>query len=642
VFKNQTMTLKPIANIIILFATLTVFSQDNLYSSLTVSKDLKQNANAVVRLNEVEITLKSSSEMVVKEKRIITVLNKKGNRAIDAYVHYDENVKIKTLQVLAFDAFGNEIKKIRKNDFKDVSAVDGGTLYSDSRVKYLEYTPIKYPYTIEFTSETITSNTAFIPSFTPIDDYFVSVETSTYTINYPENITIRKKEKNIENIDIEKEDASGTISYKAKNLKAFKPEDYSPSMVDFAPKVLFASKQFTLEGVDSVVENWDDFAKWMYHDLIKVTHDLPETTIKDIQNLVKNETNNIDKAKKIYQYVQDKVRYISVQVGIGGWKPFNASEVDRLSYGDCKALTNYTMALLQAADIESNYSVVYAGSSQRSIEEDFTSIQGNHVILSIPNNDETVWLECTSQKLPFGFIGDFTDNRDVLVITPEGGKIQRTKKYNTEENTQIIKGKYAVSNDGIIDAVVNVKSKGIQYDDKYRLESETERDLDRRYKKRWNYINNMAIENMEIVNDKDSIVFNETLNFQATNYPKIVANRMLLTVNALNRNTHIPDRYRNRKLPLKIKRGFKDIDEVEITLPQDYKVESLPNKKIIENKFGSYKAEVIVKDENTLLYKREFVVNDGEFPKEDYSNFRAFYKNVSKQDNAKVALIKKE
>ncbi len=637
------MSLKLIANMVMLFAALTVFSQDDLYSSLTIPKDLKQNANAVIRLNEVVVSIKSSSEMSVKEKRIITVLNKKGNTNVDAYVHYDENVKIKTLEVLAFDAFGNEIKKIRKNDFKDVSAVDGGTLYSDSRVKYLEYTPIKYPYTIEFTSETITGNTAFIPSFTPINSYFVSAETSTYTINYPEHITIRKKEKNLENIDIETEAMAGSIFYKAKNLKAFKPEDYSPSITDFTPKVLFASKQFTLEGVDSVVENWDDFAKWMYHDLIKVTHDLPESTISDIQNLVKNETNDIDKAKKIYQYVQDKVRYISVQVGIGGWKPFNASEVDRLSYGDCKGLTNYTMALLKAANIESNYSVVYAGKSQRSIEEDFTSIQGNHVILNIPSdNEEDIWLECTSQKLPFGFIGDFTDNRDVLVITPEGGKIQRTKKYHTEENTQVTKGRYTVSNDGTITAEVNVKSKGIQYDDKYWLESETERDLDRRYKTRWSYINNMAIDNMSIENDKDSIVFNETLAFQATSYPKIVANRMLLTVNALNRNTHIPDRYRNRKLPLKIKRGFKDVDEVEIKLPQDYKVESLPAKKIIENKFGSYKAEVVVKDENTLLYKREFMVNDGEFPKEDYSKFRTFYKDVSKQDNAKVALIKKE
>ena len=636
------MSIKNYLNFIALFITFSIFSQDNLYTSLTIPEDLTQNANAVVRQNETVILLKSSSEMSVKEKRIITVLNKEGDRNINAFVHYDENVKIKSLEVLVFNAFGSEIKKIKKNDFKDVSAVDGGTLYSDSRVKYLEYTPIKYPYTIEFVYETTSSNTAFIPAFIPISEYFVSVENSSYNIIYPENISVRKKEKNIENINLEKVDDIGNVHYKVKNLGAFKPEAYSPSIVDFTPKVLFSSKQFTLEGVQTEVENWEDFGKWMYNDLIKQTHDLPASTIAYVQNLVKNETNNIDKAKKIYQYVQDKVRYISVQVGIGGWKPFNASQVDKLGYGDCKALTNYTMSLLQAANIESNYSVVYAGSSQRNIEDDFTSMQGNHVILSIPNNDETVWLECTSQKLPFGFIGDFTDDRDVLVITPEGGKIQHTKKYNTEENIQTTTGNYTISNEGIIHVDVTVKSRGIQYDDKYWLETETKRDLDEHYKERWDYINNINIEKMDIINDKDNIEFKENLNFTATNYPKKVANRMLLTVNALNRNTHIPDRYRSRKLPLKIKRGFKDVDELEITLPQDYKVESLPNKKTIENKFGKYQTEVTLKDENTLIYKREFIIKDGEFPKDDYSDFRNFYKEVARQDNAKVALIKKE
>jgi len=637
------MILKPILNSIILLSVLCTFSQEGLYSSLTIPKHLKKNANAVVRSNEIVVSLKSSSEMSVKEIRIITVLNKQGNKNRDAHVGYDKNVKIKTLEVLVYDAFGNKIKKIKKNDFRDVSAVDGGTLYSDSRVKYLEYTPIDYPYTIAFTSEITTGNTAFIPLFTPIDDYFVSIESSSYEISYPTDITIRKKEKNIENIDLEKEEVSGRMLYKSKNILAIKPEDDSPSMRSFLPEILFASKQFTLEGVHTVVENWDDFSKWMYHDLIKDTHDLPVSTIKEVQNMVKDEINNIDKAKKIYQYVQDKVRYISVQVGIGGWKPFNASEVDRLSYGDCKALTNYTMSLLEAVNIESNYSVVYAGNSQRNIEKDFTSIQGNHVILNLPQEGENdIWLECTSQKLPFGFIGDFTDNRDVLVITPEGGEIKHTKKYTTEENTQIIKANYKMLENGAIDVNVILKSNGIQYDDKYWLESETERDLDKHYKKRWRYINNISIDEISISNDKERIVFKETIHFRAKNYPKIVANRMLLTVNVLNRNTHIPDRYRNRTLPLKIKRGFKDIDEVEITLPENYKVESLPNKKIIENKFGSYSAEITAKGDNSLVYKREFIVNDGEFPKEDYSSFRDFYKEVSKYDNTKVALIKKE
>ncbi|WP_396602132.1 DUF3857 domain-containing protein [Algibacter sp. R77976] len=635
------MNIKYILSFFFLLIISNTYPQDNLLTSFTISDNLSQNANAVIRSNNVHVDLLSSSQMSVTIKRIVTVLNKEGDDVINAYIHYDNNVRVKNLEVLVYNNLGAQIKKIKKNDFKDISAVDGVSLYSDSRVKYLEYTPINYPYTIEYTCETLSSNTAFIQSFIPFDDYFVSVENSSYQLNFPSELTIRTKEKNFGGFELIKKETIGSISYKVENIPAVKPEKYAPAFFDMAPKVLVASKQFTLEGVHSEVENWDDFAKWMYHDLIKDTHDLSESTIAMIQNLVKDEPDDMAKAKKVYQFVQDKVRYISVQVGIGGWKPFNASEVDRLGYGDCKALTNYTMALLQAVGIKSNYTVVYAGKSQRNFETDFAAMMGNHAILNIPVEGDDIWLECTSQKLPFGFIGDFTDDRDVLVITPEGGKIKHTKKYKVEDNSQSIKGYYSVSNEGTLNADALMNSKGIQYDDKYWLETEPERDLDKHYKNRWRYVNGLSISSMDIKNNKTDSEFIEHIQFNAANYTKKIGDRMLLTINALNRNTHVPDRYRNRKFPLKIKRGFKDVDEYEIELPSEYKVESLPKNATIENKFGSYNTEIRVKDENTLVYKREFIINDGEFPKEDYSSFRSFYKEVTKLDNTKIALIKK-
>ncbi|MEN3324643.1 DUF3857 domain-containing transglutaminase family protein [Mariniflexile soesokkakense] len=636
------MKVKHVILYFVLFTVLQVSSQENLYVSFSIPANLKENANAIIRSNQLDITINAVDDMTVYEKRIITVLNKEGNSNIDAFVHYDNNVKIKTLEVLVFNQFGAVIKKVKKNDFKDVSAVDGGTLYSDSRVKYLEYTPISYPYTIEFVCEINTKNTAFIESFTPVNDYFVSVENSSYTISFPNDVTIRTKEKNLEGLDLSKESLQNKISYRVKNVEAIKPEQYSPALIDILPTVVFASNRFVYEGVSATADNWMSFGKWVYQDLLNDTSDLPESTINMIQNLVKDEENEIEKAKKVYQYVQDKTRYISVQVGIGGWKPFKASEVDKLSYGDCKALTNYTMSLLKAVGIESNFTLLFAGNSQRSMDENFASMRANHAILSIPNKGQTIWLECTSQKAPFGFIGDFTDDRDVLVVTPEGGSIQHTKKYTTEENLQIIKGSYSVSDNGDIDVKATVNSKGIQYDDKYLYESETERDLDVYYKKRWKYINGINISKMQLNNDKSAIEFIENISFVAPNYSKIVGDRMLLPVNALNRNTDIPDRYRDRKLPLKIKRGFKDVDEVEIKLPTGFAIESSPDNVVIENKFGSYKAEIIVKNDSTIFYKRELVINDGEYPKEDYETYREFYKEVNKYDNSKIALIKNQ
>src|SRR5690606_22075365 len=123
-------------------------------------------------------------KMATTQKRIVTVLNENGNGYINAYKHYDPTTKIKSIQAVVFDSFGKEIKKIKKNDFRDVSAVSGGTLYSDSRLLYLDYTPTGYPYTIEFTSEVETSNTAFMTPWYFLDGYHVSTEESFYELTF--------------------------------------------------------------------------------------------------------------------------------------------------------------------------------------------------------------------------------------------------------------------------------------------------------------------------------------------------------------------------------------------------------------------------------------------------------------------------
>ncbi|TJY36993.1 DUF3857 domain-containing protein [Pontimicrobium aquaticum] len=636
------MNYKNIVGVFLVFTTFNVLSQNNSLAVTEIPEELKKSANAVIRSYDVTVDLSSVNKMIVNTKRIITVLNKEGNKSIRAYERYDNNSKIRDIRAIVYDRFGKEIKKIKKNDFKDVSDVDVQTLYSDSRVKYLDYTPIAYPYTVEYISETVNGTTGYLPRYLPINSYFLSVEKSSYTLNYASNLNIRVQEKNTENIGLIREESSGIINYKTNSINAIKPESHSSPLENIIPKILFASNEFYYEGVPAKAENWNELGDWIYQRLLKDVNDLPTSTIAHVKKLVQNESDDIAKARKIYQYVQDKTRYISVQVGIGGWKPFNASDVDRLGYGDCKGLTNYTMALLEAVGVKANYALVHSGSSQQSFDENFAIMQGNHVILNIPlENDENIWLECTSQKSPFGFIGSFTDNRNVLVVSPEGGEIKRTKKYNIGENRQTISGECNIDSNGNIKIDATVLSEGIQYDDKYYLESLEERDLEKHYKERWSYINNISISKMEIINDKEQIKFKEIISFSASNYLNIVEDKMLLNLNVLNRNTYIPDRYRNRKLPLVIRRGFKDFDEVKISIPKGYKVESIPNDKIIETKFGNYKMSLKINGETTLIYKREFTLNDGEFPKEDYSDFRAFYRNVSKSDSAKLILVKK-
>lgn len=639
------MFIKNVLSVLLIFASFSVLPQENFYSSLTIPDNLTKNANAVLRVDETQIEILSIKSLKHHYRRVVTILNKEGDKFLKAYVYYDDKINVKTLKATVYNAFGFEINKFKKSDFKDVAAVNDFSLYEDSRVKYLEYTPINYPYTVEFIFETETENTAWIPFWRPLEGYHISTENSTYKITYDTSIGIKSKEKQFSDFNIVKDNSDGILSYKAENIEALKQEDYSPIFREFSPSLLVSPINFNYENYSGSINDWDNLGKWINDNLLAGRATVTAETENLIKKLVEGVSDPLERAKIVYKFVQDNTRYISVQVGIGCIQPFPAYEVDKVKYGDCKGLTNYTKALLKIVGVDSYYTEVYGDDeSQVSLEQDFASLlgQANHVILNIPTEKGgDIWLECTSQKTPFGFIGDFTDDRDVFVITPEGGKIKHTKKYTVKENEQITKGSYTILNDGSIDLDGVIVSKGIQYDDKYGMEVLPERDLEVYYKKRWNYINNLEFNKKGISNDKDSIQFKESIKFNATNYSKIVGDRILFNVNALNRSREVPDRYRERKLPLKIYRGFKDIDEVEINLPADYKIESLPQNVKIENKYGYYSFEIAVKNDNTILYNRQFVINDGEFPKEDYDEFRNFYKEVSKLDNIKIALIKK-
>lgn len=627
--------------ILLCVKTIAQAQEANILSSLTIPEILKTDANAVIRLQKTTITVTSPTQLIVKEKRIVTVLNKLGKTHVDAYKHYDEDTKITKLSAIIYDALGKKKKKYSKGDFRDVSAVDGGTLYSDSRVKVLEYTPTSYPYTIVIESEYKNSSTGFIPKWFPLENYYLSVEKSIYELYNPQNISFRKKENNFKGFAIEKSSNENSLSYSLTNQKAIKYEKNTVNFEDFSPNFSISLDQFSLKGVKGNAKNWKEFGFWMYDKLILDKNKLSPNTVAKIKNLVKNASTSIEKAKIIYEYVQNKTRYISVQVGIGGWEPITANKVDDVGYGDCKGLTNYTKALLDAVGVKSYHTIVYAGNN-KNIDNDFTALQGNHMILNLPNEGDDIWLECTSQTIPFGFLGDFTDDRDVLVITPEGGIIKRTTSYINDKNLQLNNAIITLLTNGDMSATIEKKSYGTQYGDRYHIKNYTKKELNKYYKSRvWDYNNNLDVENVVLENNKEKVEFTEKINANIKNFATVKDNSYLFKLNVFNRITSIPKRYRNRKRVLEIDRGFTDKDSFTFKIPEGYSILNLPLNKHISNKFGTYKIAFEKINETSFKYNREFSLKKGIHPKEEYKAYRKFRKTVSKYDNIRTELIKK-
>lgn len=627
----------------IIFFLVLVFHQNlTAQQNLTISsiqEGLKENANAVIRLEKIDIVISSRKSMVINKTRIVSVLNQKGLSDIGADEYFNNSTTVKSIEAIVYNAAGEQIKKLKRKDFKEVS-VSGGAMVSDNKRLYLDYTPVQYPFTMVFTSETTTSNTAFIPMWAPVEGLYASTEKSIVSITHNPALGFKYKEYNLGSMPVNKQETATTLTLSAENIPALKNEDYSPSYIKTTPHVLLGLEKFHLEGVDGEAVSWESFGAWMYTNLLTGTDELPIETQNKIKALVGDEKDALKKAKIVYEYVQSKTRYISIQLGIGGWKPMLAKDVDRLGYGDCKALTNYTRALLKTVGVESFYAVIYGSRSKRDIREDFVSMQGNHVILAIPDNGKLVWLECTNQVSPFGYQANFTDDRMALLVKPEKGELVRTGIYLTKDNTQISKGAYSISENGGIHGNISIASKGIQYDNRSFLESKSQDEKDEFYKSAFGNINNLKLKKMEFKNNKDNQEFIESIILEAESYCNKSGNKMMFALNAFNQMSYVPQRYRNRVNPFEISHGYFDTDEITIDLPSGFTMEAKPENVTLSDKFGEYKTEYVMVTPTRMVYKRSLVMNEGSFDSKEYENYRLFREKIARNDNAKIVLAK--
>lgn len=618
------------------FLLFQIISHAQNLTSIDVSAELKENADAVIKKLEEKLEIKKFNLYAYQISKEIVIYNEKGYEKCMPYLNYYDENQIKRLEVKIYNNYGIEIKKFKKNDFKDVATNDGFSIQSDGRVKYIDYTPINYPFIIQFDYSYESSDTAFLQRWAPFENYGVAIENATFELIVQPDIKCNVLEKNFENFQIEKKNVGTTILYQLHNLKALKWENNSLPNHKFFPIAYFSLNHFSLKGVEGNANNWEELGKWFYEALYKTQFELPESTIQKIRQLTSNAKTDEEKAKIVYKYVQDKTRYVSIQLGIGGWQPMKAADVDRLGYGDCKGLTNYTFALLKAVGINAYHTIISNDEDKKDFITEMPFLQGNHMILCIPGK-ENIWLECTSQKSAFGEIGSSNEDRKVLVVTPEGGKIERTKKYDEKENIIFTKAKVQLDSDGEMKANLDKVFNGITVERRFALENKTESERKDFYREVWDYYNPIVIKEFSTKRNNEAKTWEEKFDLEVEKFALKNANQLIVNANPFSRWENIPDKIRTRKQPVNIKRGFTEVDEIEFLLPENSKIEALPQNTMLETKFGTYQFDITV-NEHKIVYKRKFTLFEAQHSNTDYNDFRIFLIEVNKFDNAKFLI----
>ena len=466
-------------------------------------------------------------------------------------------------------------------------------------------------------------------------------EHSVFKVIIPDGIHIRYLNQNIKiKPDIESDSKRTVYTWKVSDVPAKVKEPFGMPISSSLPIVYISPDKFEIENYPGRTDSWKDFGLWM-NALLQGRNDLNTETTNHIKELVANVPDTINKIRVLYKFMQNKTRYVSIQIGIGRWQPLSAATVDKLSYGDCKALTNYMKSLLDIVGIKSYFTLIRAGEDAPYMIRDFPSNQFNHAILFVPLRQDTIWLECTNQYIPFGFTGSFTDDRDALAITDSGGVIVHTKTYSLMESTQ--QSNCMINLDENLNANINLKTRysGIFYDKINRILH-----IDNKDKK------NMILKNLEIPganlisykheeNRSENPYIDQDINLNIAGMGMVVRDRIILLLNVIDKETDIPINKKERTTDIFIRRSFVKTDTIVFNVPDTFEIEKVPASRSIENsEFGHY-STYITADKHEVIMVRTFSLNKGIYPADHYKDFVRFYEEVNKLDNQKFILKKK-
>ena len=613
---------------------------DGDYSAAKIPAALLKDADAVKRNEELRFELVDVGKARLYHKYVVTVLNENGDKYVQLIEDYDKLHSIELIDGTLFDANGKKIRSLKKSEITDISGNGDATMVDDNRIKFHSFYCKNYPYTVEYEVEVKYNYTMFFPTWLPVEGLHFSVEESKTIVICPKDYFLRYRAFNyVDQPLIEEEKSSKTYIWELKNFNAINSEEAAPHWYEITPTVVLGPSKFKVEDYEGNMSSWQDFGKFVYA-LKQGRDELPDYVKAKVHQLADGIKTDREKVKALYEMMQNSTRYISIQLGIGGWQPFDAKYVATKGYGDCKALANYMYSLLKEAGIKSYYTLVKAGERKRFFISDFPSSQFNHVILCVPMQKDTVWLECTSQMIQAGYLGEFTCDRPVLLIDENGGTLVRTPKYGINENLEIRKVEANIDSVGMLYATINTTYGGIQQDDLFGLIHTLSKEKLMEYLKGEIDLPQYDVSKFDYSEKSDGIPsINEKLELNALNYASITGKRIFINPNVITRNTGNFKPEDKRVYPIVFEYEYRDIDTAELKIPSGYKPEAVPADVKIESKFGKYTASVKV-DGEKITYFRKMEKFSGQFPAADYNDLVKFYDQIYKADRTKIVLVK--
>lgn len=589
--------------------------------------------NAVVEEAVTEVVCSSPTMAVQHFKTVTTIQNEHGASQALFLWSCSKNDKLTGFKGQVVDAAGRVIRKIKESNLSRTEY--SPYLAIDDYKVYFDYTPPSYPVTVtyEWTVES-RDNLIEFPSFCPQTDYDISVKKATYCLKAPKSMRVRYA---IQNIDAQVhvadvENDKQTFTLQVENLPALKQEAYSRPMHERLPLAWFAPTDFVYYGTKGSLDCWADYGKWEYG-LIQGRDQLTEAERQELHQLTDGLKTDREKVEAIYHRLEKNTRYVAVLLGIGGQQPAPASHVSKSGFGDCKGLSNYMRAMLNEVGIASHYTTV--STTNRQLQSRFASVgQMNHVILQVPLQSDTLWLECTNPQLPMGYVHARIAGHDAIEINEHGGRLVHLPAYADSSNVMHNTISIQLSDQGAADVKFEQQTTNSQYESTIPL-------LKMDGKERQSALLQMVhipqaeVRQLELTEAGASIRLEADIKSQR--YATQTGQRLMVPVCPIHRGYAVPNSNTERQEDIYLNMGYMDVDDISIHIPDGYEVEAKPKDMHVESVFGTFSFTLREESQNVHVSIR-LLMKSGTFPKALFPELASFIRTISASYNQKVVL----
>ncbi|PHN06575.1 DUF3857 domain-containing transglutaminase family protein [Flavilitoribacter nigricans] len=568
----------------------------------------------------------------ITEKSFQIQINHKDQEDLaNIEIPYSADQELDLLEAYIVDRSGQTVRKLKKKEVTVRSNISQSSFHEDDYVQTFQLHWHEFPYQIRYSYRLTEQKFIYVARWHPVLYTTVPTLSASLSVEVPADYPLAIDYSPALDYTTEKQGDVVLHRWQAKVVEVPKSETLAPPFSEIIPLATVVPQRFDY-AIEGSMGSWAEYGDW--HERLNASLDeLPAAEGRVVDKLLAGITDQRERIQKLYHHLQDHTRYINVAIDVGGLKPYPAAYVAKNKYGDCKALTIYMKALLKWAGIPSHYVVIHAGSNPVRVKAGLPSQQFNHVILGVPLEGDTIWLENTAGYLPYNYLGTFTQNRLALWVDGMNSRLVRTPTMELSEVLEHSTYRFQLQESGQGRVEVSQRLRGKTFESLLFGRRElTDQQLQDRIEAGipWSTV---KLSNWEIIQPhRDQTDLELKLELEARDQFRRIGRLVVLQPPEID----LPDLESPsvRKQSVRIPYPVNQQDEMFYELPflAKYRVE-LPDPIAIETPFGLYSEHYQLKDTGMVL-NRTFQLYRGDYPLETYPelyNFIQAIRNARKQ-----------